>query len=63
MKLVLMKQNSASSFLVLLPHFVLSCFTATYILVRDFNLWLEATVQPHQRNMKYEREYDVKWPS
>ena len=34
-------------------RFVLSCFNATYILVKDFNLWLAATVQPRQRNMKY----------
>lgn len=54
MKLVLMKQNT---------RFILSCFTATYTLVQDFNLWLEATVQPRQRNMKYEQEYDVNWPS
>jgi hypothetical protein len=43
--------------------FFLSCFPATYILVQEFNLWLEATLQPRQRNMKYEQEYDVNWPS
>lgn len=46
-----------------IDRFVLSCFTATCTLVQDFNLWLEVAVQPRQRNMKYEQEYDVNWPS